>query len=165
MKATKTDAVPVFSGAPQPAESEEPVDTEPKISLPNSAGAVVETEVDHFTLFGLFQEYSISRVLSFGEVYAFPNPARPGQHPTLHIEAGNAKRVEIRIHDISGELVHTAEVQGPAQIIDDGQGPEQAFEYRWDVSGMGSGVYLYVAIAHHPDGGKITKVGKCSVIK
>jgi len=59
--------------------------------------------------------------------------------------------------------LHT--VSGPPQTIDDGQGPQQAFEYTWDVSGVGSGVYIYAITAYEDGVGTARKVGKCSIIK
>jgi YVTN family beta-propeller protein len=134
-------------------------------TAPEAGANGVSFQVDHFTLFGLFQEYRPLKTIVLGEVYCFPNPARAGQSPTFHIEAGAANRAEVRIYDVSGELVHSADIPGPPQVVDDGQGPEQAFEYRWDVSSVGSGVYYYVATAHDNGGGSVRKVGKCSVIK
>jgi len=105
------------------------------------------------------------RVLEFDEVYTYPNPARSGQNPTFHIETGAADRVEIHIYDVSGEHIFSKTVEGPAKTVDDGQGPQLAFEYEWDVSGVGSGVYLYVIIAHQDGKGSARKVGKCAVIR
>ena len=98
-----------------------------------------------------------------GEVYSFPNPAMR-TNPTFHIEVGIADKVEIRIYDLSGDLVHETSLSGNPRLIDDGQGPQYAYEYTWDVSDVGSGVYVYVMIARKGSE-KIKKVGKCAVIK
>ena len=98
-----------------------------------------------------------------GEVYAFPNPAKR-QNPTLHIEVGIADSVEIRIYDIAGDLAHETRLTGMPQIIDDGQGPQYAYEYTWNISGVGSGVYIY-AIRARKEKQDIRSVGKCAVIK
>ncbi len=121
-------------------------------------------ETDHFTIFGLFEELPLKTHLAFGEVYAFPNPAR-GQSPTFHIEAGWADRVELRVYDAAGELAFRAETAGPPLAVDDGQGIEQAYEIRWDVAGVPGGTYRYVVVAHQAGAGSVTKSGKCSVIK
>lgn len=116
----------------------------------------VSAQVTHFSTYRLLSPVGASAAsqLQFGEVYAFPNPASGGVNPTLHVEAGSADRLEIRIYDVSGSLVHQAEVGGP----------QAAFEYGWDVSGVGSGVYIYVATAHQ-GGRSIRTKGRVAVIK
>ena len=116
----------------------------------------VTFQIDHFTLFGLFEAYTAQRALNFGEVYAFPNPARGGQNPTLHIEAGSSDKVEIRIYDVTGELVHSATLRGPPLIINDGQGAEQAFCTRLpDIERFDSLIEAVAAASEH---GQIDKV-------
>ena len=105
--------------------------------------------------------------LAFDQVYAFPNPARRGAAPTLHIEASQADRLELRIYDIAGELVHSAEQSGPAPSVDDGsgRGAVPAFEYAWDASGAGSGIYIFVVTAHKAGAGSIRTSGKLALIR
>ena len=100
-----------------------------------------------------------------GEVYAFPSPARRGQRPTIHVEAGLADSVKIRIYDLAGDPVHEAEVAGPPAIIDDGQGAQYAFEYPWNTDRAGSGVYVFVIEAKKNGEGVIKKIGKLAIIK
>jgi hypothetical protein len=100
-----------------------------------------------------------------GEVYAFPSPARRGQRPTIHVEAGLADSVKIRIYDLAGDPVHEAEVAGPPAIINDGQGAQYAFEYPWNTDRTGSGVYVFVIEAKKNGEGVIKKIGKLAVIK
>ena len=136
------------------------------------AERVVLAETTHFSLYqvlagGAPAADAPSGDLAFGQVYAFPNPAKGGQTPTIHAEAGSAENLDIRIYDLSGELVHRAELAGPAPLVDDGsgRGGVPSFEYRWDVSGVGSGVYIYVLTAHKGGRGDIRKSGKLAVIK
>lgn len=137
-------------------------------SVVDKTARLVRAQTTHFSLYQVLfggSPAAAAAGLAFGEVYAFPNPAR-GKSPTIHVEAGSADRVEIRIYDLSGERVHEANVQGPAPLIDDGsgRGPVASFEYAWDVSGVGSGVYLYVVTAHK-DGASVRKSGKVAVIR
>ena len=78
-----------------------------------------------------------------GEAYAYPNPARRGAKPTIHVETGLADSVELRIFDIAGSLVHRVELSGPPGVIDDGQGDEYAYEYAWNED-VPSGTYFCV---------------------
>ncbi|MGQ0644975.1 MAG: fibronectin type III domain-containing protein, partial [Elusimicrobiota bacterium] len=100
-----------------------------------------------------------------GEVYAFPNPARSGANPTLHVEAGLADRLEIRIYDVAGTLVHETEIPGAPRLVDDGQGPQYAYEYTWDASGAPSGVYLFRVQAHKAGESQLAASGKLAVLK
>lgn len=98
-----------------------------------------------------------------GDVYCFPNPAKR-QTPTFHIELGIADKVDLSIYDLSGDLVHKTSLSGTPQVIDDGQGPQYAYEYTWNISDIGSGVYIY-AIRARKGKQNIRSVGKCAVIK
>ncbi|MCG2726402.1 MAG: T9SS type A sorting domain-containing protein [Elusimicrobia bacterium] len=98
-----------------------------------------------------------------GEVYCYPNPAKKVA-PTFHVETGIADKVEIKIYDISGDLAHEAVLSGSPQIIDDGQGPQYAYEYAWNAGNAGSGVYIY-SITSEKAGKKLRKSGRCAVIK
>lgn len=134
-------------------------------SMVDGPGRVVSARTTHFSL------YQVMRVtvqgatpLAVGEADAFPNPASQ-TNPTLHIEVGIVDRVEIHVYDISGELVHRASLNGPPQTIDDGLGPQYAYEYTWDVSGIASGIYIYVVTAHKGGQGSAKVTGKVAVLK
>ena len=98
-----------------------------------------------------------------GEVYCFPNPAKK-TNPTFNIETGIADKVELNVYDVSGSLVHNTVLTGQPQIINDGQGPQYAYEFAWDVSKTGSGVYLY-SVKAVKGAQVIRKSGKCAVIR
>lgn len=121
---------------------------------------IVRAKTDHFSLYQVFsgaspQTASPSAGFYFGQVFAFPNPARPGQNPTIHVEAGSADSVEIRIYDLSGELRAGTSLSGP----------QNPFEYAWNASGAGSGVYIYVVTAFKNGVGSMRKTGRLAVIK
>lgn len=99
-----------------------------------------------------------------GEVYTFPNPVKPGKNPTVHVELGIAESVSFMFYDISGDLVHRAELNGPPQIIDDGHGPEYAYEYTWK-GDIPSGTYL--CLIHSRGGGSnvLRTLTKLAVIR
>lgn len=98
-----------------------------------------------------------------GEVYCYPNPAKK-TNPTFHIETGLADKVELKIYDVSGDLVHQATLIGVPQQIDDGQGPQLAYEHLWDIKNAGSGVYIFSIISRHGDK-TLKKTGRCAVVK
>jgi outer membrane protein assembly factor BamB len=121
----------------------------------------VSVEVDHFTLFGLFQEQTVSSTLQIGEMYAYPNPARGKEQPTLHIKVGKADRLEIRIYDISGDMIHSIDINSPPSIIDG----KYAYEYHWDTSSVPSGIYIFSVQAHKDGQGSVKDKGKIALIK
>ena len=63
-----------------------------------------------------------------GEVYCYPNPAKK-TNPTFHIETGQADKVELKVYDIAGDIIHETVLTGLPQVIDDGKGPQYAYEY------------------------------------
>ncbi|MBI4050915.1 MAG: T9SS type A sorting domain-containing protein [Elusimicrobia bacterium] len=109
------------------------------------------------------QPQSADLTFKLGDVYCFPNPAK-GQNPIFHIEVGVAEKVNLRIYDISGSQVHETSLTGTPPVINDGQGPQYAYEYVWDVSGVGSGVYVFAVMAKKGSE-TLKRIGKCAVIK
>jgi hypothetical protein len=98
-----------------------------------------------------------------GEMYCYPNPAK-GINPKFHIETGIADMAEIEVYDITGKKVDGIKIEGTPQIIDDGQGPEYAYETEWDTTNTGSGVYIIYVRSYRGDK-KIEGRFKCAVIK
>jgi hypothetical protein len=106
---------------------------------------------------------SADSAFKLGEVYCYPNPAKK-TNPTFHIETGLADKVELKVYDTSGDLIHETVLPGIPQVIDDGQGPQYAYEYLWDVKNAGSGVYIFSITAKKGDK-TLKKTGRCAVIK
>ncbi len=98
-----------------------------------------------------------------GEVYCFPNPAKR-QNPVFHIETGIAGKIELKIFDLAGDKVLETSISGMPSVIDDGHGPQYAYEYMWNVSGIGSGVYVFTMTAVKGSE-TLRSMGKCAVIK
>ncbi|MFA6002679.1 MAG: T9SS type A sorting domain-containing protein [Elusimicrobiota bacterium] len=98
-----------------------------------------------------------------GDIYCFPNPAKR-QNPAFHIEVGVADKVDLRIYDLSGQQVHAAVLAGAPGVFDYGRGPRYAYEYPWNVAGVGSGVYVF-AVTARKGSETIKKTGKCAVIR
>lgn len=126
---------------------------------------VVSAQTTHFSLYQVLapMKPQVNADFTLGEVYVFPNPARAGAKPTFHIEVGIADTVHIQIYTISGEPAHETTRIGAPQTINDGQGPQYAYEYAWD-GYIPSGVYLYVLTAKR-GGARIKKTGKFVVVR
>jgi hypothetical protein len=106
----------------------------------------------------------LNQNFKLGEVYAFPNPAKNGKSPVIHVEVGVADGVELKFYDAAGELIHQDEISGMPSIIDDGQGPQYAYEYIWQ-NNIPSGTYIYVIRAHKNGEGELKKISKLAVIR
>jgi sugar lactone lactonase YvrE len=96
----------------------------------------------------------------FGNVYSYPNPAKQ-TNPTIHIECGIADKIDIKIYNIAGELVHKTTLTGPPKLI---RG-KLAYEYEWDVKNVASGVYIYYIYAEKSGEEPIKVLKKLAIIK
>lgn len=106
---------------------------------------------------------AVSAEFILREVYVFPNPAKRGIVPTFHIEVGIADRVKITVYNVAGEEAHKNTIAGMPIVIDDGNGPEYAYEYAWR-GHIPSGVYYYLMEAEK-SGKKLRKTGKFAVVR
>mgnify|MGYP001605106750 CR=1 FL=1 len=61
------------------------------------------------------------------KVYAYPNPAVGVKHPVIHIEAGLADKVEIKIYNNTGKSVEEAVLTEPPKVING----VYAYEYKF----------------------------------
>ena len=96
-----------------------------------------------------------------GEIYSYPNPAKRGKYPTIHIEVGLADILEVRIYNVAGELVHSAEIPGGSYKTVNNK---YCYKYEWDISDIASGVYIYLVRAKK-DSQTIKTMKKLAVIK
>jgi hypothetical protein len=102
-----------------------------------------------------------SEAFELGQVFCFPNPALGAQKPTFHVETGWADEVDIDVYNVAGGLVGQQTLSGAPQFING----KYAYETPFDDSGLGSGVYIYVATAKKSDHSDLKSVGKCAIIK
>jgi hypothetical protein len=131
----------------------------------------VRARTDHFSLYqplvpGSASPASATTAFGLIDVYAFPNPSRGRQGVTIRAQVGLADQVDVSIYDVTGRQVNSGSVLSP-NILDDnnGKGPQYTFDYPWDTSGAGSGVYIYLVTAKTAGAGPIRKQGKVGVIK
>ncbi|OGS20974.1 MAG: hypothetical protein A2252_04590 [Elusimicrobia bacterium RIFOXYA2_FULL_39_19] len=140
---------------------------------PESSYGVAKGTLDEFYIYKSTDEQrGIMNVRkSFGpdptfrlnEAYAYPNPAKNGYKPTIHIACGIADSIEIKIYNIAAELIHSQQVAGSDWKIIDNK--IYAYEYQWDISGIASGVYIYYIDAQKSGENPIKVIKKCAVIK
>jgi spore germination protein YaaH len=98
--------------------------------------------------------------------YAFPNPSRRGQPVVIRLQAGVADAVDVRVYDLTGARVNEGSPGAP-QILDDGNGlgPQYTYDYLWDASGVGSGIYVCVITARKAGQPDIRRTSKVGVLK
>ena len=84
------------------------------------------------------------------DVYVFPNPA-VGQDPVIRAKLGLVDRVEITIFDASGQVVHSAALDGAAATVVNG---EYCYDYVWKGK-KASGAYY--AVVHGKKGNDIIR--------
>jgi len=137
-------------------------------SIPDPVQGCLRFKTGHFSLFGVLSGAAPSASdpaapFGLGEVYVFPNPSGPGQEPSLHAELGAASSVEVKLFDVSGDLLRSLRIQGPPAYVDDGQGPELAYEE--PLPGLASGTYFVVVEGSREGRGKLTKTFKFAVVK
>ncbi|PIU18071.1 MAG: hypothetical protein COT16_03395 [Elusimicrobia bacterium CG08_land_8_20_14_0_20_44_26] len=107
---------------------EERADNGNTVRLLNTKGSAAQTPM----------KMDNENVFEFGEVYAYPNPARM-KNPKIHIETGKADKATIKIYDMAGLPVHQVEMNHSPSVVDG----KYIYEYLWDTSGVASGVYIY----------------------
>ncbi|MFA5162870.1 MAG: hypothetical protein WC421_11595, partial [Elusimicrobiales bacterium] len=121
------------------------------------AGGALTAQTNHFSLYQpMVQGVNPMAAVTFAfrQFYVYPNPAKGGNKPILHLECGIGDGADIRIYDVSGQLRHSARMDGAPNI----SSPEYAYEYTWDMSGAGSGIYTAIMEAHN--GGETVKAKK-----
>ena len=141
-------------------------------SVVDEEAGVVRAQTGHFSIYqvmgvsgaGSEAAAEADTAFAFRDLYVYPNPARAGAKPVIHLAVGLADGVTIRIFDVSGRQVHEANVDKPPAVIDDGTGPKYAYEYAWD-GHIPSGVYFYTVEAKKSGQGSIRKAGKLAVVR
>ncbi|MBD3272716.1 MAG: hypothetical protein GF384_09300 [Elusimicrobia bacterium] len=95
------------------------------------------------------------------EVYVFPNPAGRNAHPAVHIAVGNADSISVSFYTIAGEQIHAHEITGDPEETERGV----AYEYRWNIDTVPSGVYICSIRARKKGYPDITEIKKIAVVK
>ena len=122
---------------------------------------VVTAKLTHFSLYKIMAVIPDDGFI-IGEIYSYPNPAKNGKLPVIHIECGLADRIIITIYNIAGEQVHDAEISGSDwNIIDD----KYSYEYEWNIKEIARGIHIFSVRAVKSGEKDIIKVNKLAVIK
>ena len=117
-------------------------------------------DVRYTTASGLSAPGSADPSFVAGESYVFPNPAKEGKKPVIHVEVGVADKIEVYIYDVAGDLQDSMEITDTLNIVDG----KYAYEYQWNPADKASGVYIARIMATKgSDKLKITK--KFAVVK
>lgn len=96
-----------------------------------------------------------------GKVYAIPNPAVGVTHPVIHVEAGLADKVEIKIYDPAGKLVEEATLTASPVIIKG----VYAYEYKVLLNNAPYGICNYTVRAYKAGKQPIEASGRIMFIK
>jgi hypothetical protein len=136
---------------------------------------IVRAQTTHFSLYQIFGGGSGASstpasandpTFAVHAAYAFPNPSRSGAPVVFRVQPGQADSVSVRVYDLSGRLVHDSSLRDAGSLDDgNGFGAQFTFEHAWDVSGVGSGVYVYIVTGRKAGAGDIRATGKIGVIK
>jgi hypothetical protein len=113
--------------------------------------------------FGYYQVFAAVNNLpfAFGEVYVYPNPARAGKVPTLHVEVGAADEVSTRVYDAAGDVVFETKLS-QAPTVTDGK---LAYELAFDPKKFKSGVYIGVVTAKRAGRETIRRQYRFTIVK
>jgi hypothetical protein len=132
--------------------------------LPSTlSGGNFTASTEHFSLYRAMVKgvnLAASSAFAFHQFYVYPNPAKNGYKPILHLECGIGDGVDVRIYDVAGTLRHSAHIDGGPTVL----APQYAYEYTWDMGGAGSGVYTAVVVAHK-GGQTVEATKKFAIIK
>ena len=137
----------------------------PLVSTYDPVDNTMNAETEIFSVYRLF---SMVPVLStpeiVGSVYVFPNPAKNGARPVFHIETETADKVEIKVIDFTGRVIHKKTLTGGPLLVNRNNQLVSAYEYEWDAKGAASGAYFYL-IKISGAGGETIRKGKFAVIR
>lgn len=96
-----------------------------------------------------------------GRVYAHPNPAIDFKHPVIHVEAGIADSVEIKVYAPDGALAEKAVITCPPKIIKG----VYAYEYKFASDNTPYGTCAYTVRAYKNGYPPLEVEGKLTFVK
>jgi len=136
-------------------------------SVVDEENGLVSAETTHFSVYQVMAASPADvpvadGALVFGEVYAFPNPAI-GKKPVIHAEVPSGDGMTVKVYTASGRIADEGRVTGAPGQVDDGAGPESAYEYEVREN-LQAGVY-YFTVEISKGAQKIMKSGKFAVLR
>jgi len=96
-----------------------------------------------------------------GNVYAIPNPAVGVKHPVIHVEAGLADKVEIKIYSPAGKFIEEAVLTDPPTLIKG----VYAYEYKFLMNDTPYGTCSYTVKAYKSGKQPIEASGRIMFIR
>jgi hypothetical protein len=122
------------------------------VAWTNLSGGGVSIPVGDSLTYAVFPSSAASADPTAGlrDVYVFPNPA-VGKDPVIRAKLGLVDRVEITIYDSSGQVVHSAALDGAVATVVNG---EYCYDYVW-TGKKASGIYY--AVIHGKKGGEVVR--------
>ena len=132
-------------------------------SVVSKADKTVSAQTGHFSVYQVMAGAAPAAVpaapasaAALGEVYVFPNPAKGGAVPVLHVEAAAGEKLQVKVYSASGRLAYEGAVSGA---------PAAGGAYELELRGsFPSGVYYYQAEVQS-GGGKLKRAGKFAVVR
>jgi len=106
-----------------------------------------------------FDPLSPAAAFRAGQIYVYPNPAKGGVAPVFHLEFGLADKLELKVYNVAGTLVHERVLTGFPQVTKN----VYAYEYAWE-GHIASGVYYFTVEAERA-GSKLKSRGKFAVVR
>ena len=100
--------------------------------------------------------------LALGAESAWSNPA-VNRRPVIHAEVPSGDGMTVKVYTASGRLADEGRVSGAPGQVDDGAGPENAYEYEVREK-LQAGVYYFTAEVTK-GAQKISKSGKFAVLR
>ncbi|MFA6094072.1 MAG: hypothetical protein WC986_14125 [Elusimicrobiota bacterium] len=143
-------------------------------SVVDPDAGTVSAQTDHFSVYQVLGAGGTgigvaAADASFGVKahYVFPNPVRGVNAVTFRMQPGLADSLEIHVYDLAGRKVHSSSDFMDRGAFDDGNGggARYTYDHVWDVSGVGSGVYVYVITARKAGQPDVRASGRVGVIK
>ncbi|HOI41488.1 MAG TPA: hypothetical protein PK523_00955 [Elusimicrobiales bacterium] len=136
-------------------------------STVDEENGLVSAETAHFSVYQVMTASPADvpvpdAALAFGEVYVFPNPA-VNRRPVIHAEVPAGDGMTVKVYTASGRLADEGRVSGAPGQVDDGAGPESAYEYEVREK-LQAGVYYFTAEVTK-GAQKISRSGKFAVLR
>ncbi|HNT98037.1 MAG TPA: hypothetical protein PKK31_07220 [Elusimicrobiales bacterium] len=136
-------------------------------STVDEENGLVSAETSHFSVYQVMTASPADvpvpdAALAFGEVYVFPNPA-VNRRPVIHAEVPSGDGMTVKVYTASGRLADEGRVSGAPGQVDDGAGPESAYEYEVREK-LQAGVYYFTAEVTK-GAQKISRSGKFAVLR
>lgn len=95
------------------------------------------------------------------EAFAYPNPARPGQTPTIHVEAGSRDEVIVTVYDEAGHRVTRVNTSGSPALVNGAW----ADEIPLNASDFASGIYTAVVVAKKAGAANLVRHLRLAILK